>query len=545
MKRLLVLFAFAVAAHAMPTPVQDLPTGCTYNSGVTCSKTYDSTSGVCRTIRFSTSAGEIQVLVCDKTDHYELYRQSYPSGITFKACTGSGSVDQISGFSSFTSTTLGSGCGTEPPPSGGGGSPLVDPNSTGFGGQTRETNHATLLDTWWGDNRLVQHFTCSYGMCAWVPWYSVSHSCNLADLKPLSDCGGSGSATLSDNCMVTDEFSQVFLATAQGTNGARVQEMFNTLRLLASGSNGGLFETLPGWRARRTSNTVVMSSTDSASDADARLLLALYVAAASPYFAEADRTSYRNYANSMAADFLEHDFRRECRTGRNGAQLCDWLATGGNAANGLLSYDYFTYAGYFGDATIALLAAHKALNQSQYLDAARDTINGYLLASGFTTSFRVPAKTFRWDTSVTPPQSACSPGSCTGIWDDSDAPRATSVCKAKYYATLAGVSLPADLDTYCNAWRGRGGLTATSYKIQYAFDGTPQGTFQDGPYENGLALSLDFAYGSDLVSRLNQVGTKWNGSNGWWGQSCMGVYRNAFFPINLGSAIGRDLNAFH
>lgn len=550
MKRVLtvVLLSGAAAALAMPTPVSDLPTGCVYGNGVSCTKTYDSTSGVCRTIRFATSAGEIQVLVCDKTDHYELYRQSYPSGITFKACTGGGSVDQISGFSSFTSTALASACGgtqtggDDPPP-------LVDPNSTGFRNETRAANHARLLDVWWNNGNVVQHFACSYGTCAWVPWYSVSHSCNVSELKPLSDCGGSGSATLSDNCMVTDEFSQVFLATAQGTNASRVKELFNTLRLIASGSNGGLFETLPAWRARRTGTTVSVSSSganrDSASDADARILLALYIAAASSYFPQADRDAYRSYANAMAADFLEHDFRRECRTGRNGALLCDWLASGGNAANGQLYYDYFTYAGYFGDAAIALLAAYKALGQSQYLDAARDMINGYLLASEFTSSFRVPPKTFRWDTSVTPPRPACSPGSCTGQWDDSDAPRATSICKAKYYASLAGVSLPADLDSYCTAWRGRGGLTATAYKIQYAFDGTPLNSFQDGPYENGLALSLDFAYGSDLVSRLNQVGTKWDTANNrWYGQTCVGVYRNAFFPTNLGSAIGRDMSAF-
>src|SRR5436309_15217529 len=118
MKRFLaVLWVFgAAAAAAMPTPVQNLPTACSYNGGAACTQTYDSTSGVCRTIRFSTSAGEIQLLVCDKVDHYELYRQSYPAGITFKACTGGGSVDQISGFSSFTSTTLGAGCGAPPPP---------------------------------------------------------------------------------------------------------------------------------------------------------------------------------------------------------------------------------------------------------------------------------------------------------------------------------------------------------------------------------------------------------------------------------------------
>jgi hypothetical protein len=544
MKRLLLVVSLflTAAAAAMPTPVSDLPASCTYNSGVSCAKTYDSTSGVCRTIRFSTSAGEIQLLVCDKTDHYELYRQSYPSTITFKACVGGGSVDQISGFSSFTSTTLGSGCAPVQ-------TSLLDPNSTGFAGETRAANHARLVSGWWDNANVVQHFTCSYGTCAWVPWYSVSHSCGVSELKPLSECGSSGSASLSHNCMVTDEFSQVFLATAQGTNASRVQELFNTVRLIASGNNGGLFETLPAWKARRLNNSVYVDSSgsnrDSASDADARVVVALYTAASSPYFSEADRTAYRNYANAMAADFLEHDFRRECRTGRNGGQICDWLAAGGNAANGLLSYDYFTYAGYFGDAAIALLAAYHALGQSQYLDAARDTVNAYLLASSYTTSFRVPPKTFRWDTSVSPPQAMCSPGACTGMWDDSDAPRATTVCKAKYYASLLGVTLTADLDSYCTGWRNSGGVTSTAYKIQYAFDGTPQNSFQDGPYENGLGSSLDFAYGSNLLTRVNQVGTKWDGANNrWYGQTCVGVYRNAFFPTNLGAAIGRDLNVW-
>ena len=534
---LTVLFLFgAPAALAMPTPVSDLSTSCTYNGGVTCTKTYDSTSGVCRTIRFATSAGEIQVLVCDKTDHYELYRQSYPSGITFKACVGGGSVDQISGFSSFTSTTLGSGCGVNP---------LVDPNSTGFGNQTRAHNHAKLLDIWWDDpqQRLVQPFDCAYGTCAWVPWYSVSHSCNATDLKPLSECGGNGSASPSDNCMVSDEFSQVFLATAQGTNATRVRQMFNTLRLIASGNNRGAFGTLPSWLTRRTANTVMVHSTDSASDADARILLALYVAASSTHFPQTDRDTYRNHANAMAADFYVHDFRHECRFGRNGAEICDWPGAGGEAIHGDWDDPNFSYAGYYGDAAIALLAAHKSLNDSRYLEAARDAVDTYLLAAGFNGSFRVPPKAFLWNTFYTPQRAECT-DTCNGAWDDSDAPRSTSICKAKYYAKLLNVTLPPDLDLYCNAWRGSGGVTPTSYKIQYTWSGAPLNEFQDGPYENGLALSLDFAYGNDLVARLDQVGTKWNGSNGWWGQTCMGVYRNAFFTTNLGSAIGRDMNAF-
>jgi hypothetical protein len=546
MKRLLVMLwlVAAVRAVAMPTPVSDLPAACTYNSGTSCTKTYDSTSGACRTIRFSTTAGEIQLLVCDQIDRYELYRQSYPSGITFKACVGGGSVDQASGFSSFTNTAFGSGCG------GGVAAPPIDPNSIGFAGQTRSANHGTLLDTWWNQGSLVQSFDCKYGRCAWVPWYSRSDECGVEDLQPLEKCGGSGSATLQDNCMVTDEFSQVFLATAQGTSPARIKEVVNTLRLLASGNNGGLFETLPAWLTRRTVNSVSVAPSgaerDSASDADARILLGLYIASSSPYVAAADRTAYRNYANAMAGDFLQHDFRRECRTGRNGAPLCDWLAAGGRAANGPLSADVFTYTGYFGDVAIALLAAYRSLGETKYLDAARDTVNGYLLASGFTGSFRVPPKSFGWNTLLSPPAAFCSTGnnSCSGSWDDSDAPRATSICKAKYYASLIGAPLPADLDSYCTAWRNRGGLTVTSYKIQYAWDGTPLNDFQDGPYENGLAASLDFAYAAgNLGTRFQRVETKWDAANGrWYGQQCTGVYRNAFFPIHLGTAIGRELD---
>ena len=205
----------------------------------------------------------------------------------------------------------------------------------------------------------------------------------------------------------------------------------------------------------------------------------------------------------------------------------------------------FPNLGYHGDAVMALLAAYKALNQSQYLDAARDTVNAYLLAANFSTSFRVPPKAFKWDVSVTPQSAVCT-DTCNGAWDDSDAPRATSLCKSKYYASLLGVTLPADLDSYCTAWRNRGGLTPATYAIQYAWDGTPQSALLDGPYENGLGASLDFAYSpGDLVTRFDRVGTKWNqGGDVWYGEQCIGIYRNSFFPTNLGSAIGRDMNPF-
>lgn len=524
-------FLVAMPAFAMPTPVQDLPTGCLYNNA-SVPKTYDSTSGVCRTIRFTTTNGDIQVLVCDKIDHYELYRQAWPATGTFRACVGAGSVDQISGFSSFTSTVL--ACGGPPP--------LVDPNSAGFANESRAANHARLLDAWWTNSSVVQSLNCPTGSCAWVPWYDSTSVCN-GNLK--NDCGLTGSPTLQQNCMVSDELSQVFLATAQGTNEVRIQQLVR----MADAIRGSRFGSLPAWKASHNGDSISIASSNNgntASDADARVIIALYTAAGNSSFSAAARADFRSRADAMAADFLRYDFVQESHAGRNGVQIFYWLASGGQQAISGFSSSMFDYAGYFGDAVVALLAAYRSTGNQNYLNAARDTVNAYLLAASFNGSaFSVPPMTFHWNTGTTPFQPVCE-GYCTGQWDYADAPRAVSICKARYYAQVAGTTLPADLTTYCNAWMNSGGLTSTSYQPQYYWNGTPVNPPGDGPVQNGLGLSLNFAANTgDLTVKLDRVGLHYTGLPGVWDHAaCYGVYFNAFFPINLGSAIGRDLGAF-
>lgn len=542
MKRLLLMLLLAMPAAAMPTPVSQLPTRCTYNGCTSCSLTSDVTSGVCRTIRWSTSAGEIKVQVCDKGDRYELYRQVFPVALNdFNACTGGGCVDKLWGFRAFTSITLPDDC-TPPPPDPPPAGSLVDPDSIGFAGETRAENHARLLRAWWDNTSIIQRI--SNDTRAWVPWYSTSSSCNVTDLH-AGICNPPGGVAADRNCMVSDEFSQVLLATAQGKSESesRVQKLVATLQAIA-----GNYGSLPAWIVTRTGDTLIFSDRNSASDADARIVLALYIAARSPYFSATARASFRTLADPMAADFLQHDFRDEPHAGRNGIQIRYWLASGGAQADSGLASNNFGHAGYYGDAVIALLAAYHMTGTLSYRNAAIDTVNSYLLAANFNgSSFSVPPFAFKFNLAFTPPRAECTEQCNDSAWDYADAPRAVSICKARHYAALAGVSLPADLDTYCNAWMNSGGINSTQYQPRYRYNGTPFSAPVNGTYENGLGLSLDFPNAASLTMRLDTYRDHYQPNGGqavWWSEQCHGVYRNAFHTTNLGSAIGRDRPPF-
>jgi len=345
---------------------------------------------------------------------------------------------------------------------------------------------------------------------------------------------------------VTDEFSLVVGLTAAGKDQARMDATVNTLKSLRS----PLYGSLPVWKASRSGNTIstaVTGNGDTAADADARFVWYLYVAANSPYFDAAARTRYKQLADEMAADFLQHDFVKTCKPGRNGVQICSWFASGAATGHGDLTWNDFSYAGYYGDAVIALLAAYRNTGGQNFLDAARDTVNVYLLAAQFNgTSFSVPPMAFTWDTSSATPQRVCTRNCESGGWDDSDAVRAVTICKARYYAGLVGVSLPSDLDAYCTAWLNDPGVQSQAYSTRYTFGGTPMNATTGGVWENGLALALNFATRTqDLSARLNEGGTHYSVEKGTWDWApCLGVYRNAPFALNLATAIGRDLAAF-
>ena len=604
---LVALCLLAVGALAMSTPVQNLQKACI--AGTTnCNVVSDITSGTCRTIKYNIAAGAIQAMVCDKGSSYEIYKQAAPSGVDFKLCVGGGCIDKWAGFARFTSTSLPSGmtgttptctptrevcdqkdnncngqvdennvctpaptctpsnevcdgkdnncnnqvdennvCGTTTPPTcSAGAKPILDPNSAGFAGESRSANYDRLVSVWTSNPQIMQSMQCAQGTCLWVPWYSSSSACSVNELQKGGNCN-IGTVDMQNNCMVTDEFSQVGMVLAMSNDQTRFDQWTNTIKALDSPK----FGKLPVWRASRTSNsisTAITGNHDVASDADARVIIALYTAAQNDQFDSAKRASYKAFADELARDMLTYDFDKTCRPGNYGdKQICYWLASGGQTgtSGNIGSWD-FTYGGYYGDVVLALLAAYKSTGDQTYAIAARETTENYLQAAGFDGSkFSVPPKAFQWVQQNGVWKASCTNNCGANSWDDSDAVRAVSMCQAVYYAGLNNVDLGSEIKTYCQAWMNSGGVQQSAYSIQYTFSGQPLGT-RGGYYENGLGAYLNFYLKQeDLDNKLDEAFSHFDaGRKSFDYSACMGVYRPTFPIVSLGRAIGRDLKAF-
>ncbi|MFW5747119.1 MAG: hypothetical protein ACOCWQ_06245 [Nanoarchaeota archaeon] len=84
-----------------PGTIEEYRTSCTLSGG-TCTVESDTTSGTCRTIRFASSLGPIQIMACRKSDtRVEIYLQEQPADADFSACLESGCVRENQGFAKF------------------------------------------------------------------------------------------------------------------------------------------------------------------------------------------------------------------------------------------------------------------------------------------------------------------------------------------------------------------------------------------------------------------------------------------------------------
>jgi hypothetical protein len=553
-----LLFALAVVlpAFAADVPVNELPISCSLADGSSCSISKDEMSGLCRDIEFQTTAGALGVRVCDKGSAYEMYKRHAPSGLDYQVCAGSGCLETNWGFVRFVADGTVTAVAdttpdTVPTPAQEDiqlctGPYLLDPQSAGMAGESRAANYERLVNAWLDDKRIMQSMPCSQGTCLWVPWYKSSTSCEVRDLQSGNNCR-LDRVDMQNNCLVTDEFSQVGMVLAMSNEAEKFDQWVNTVKELQS----DLFGTLPVWRAARSASAINADYTknqDDASDASARVIIALYVASENEAFAADKRAAYKAFADQMSADFAKYDFVKTCYPDRNGQQICNWLASGSVTAKSkkLNSWD-FTYGGYFGDVVLAMLAAYKSTGDEQYLTLARDVTNQYLLAANWDgKNFRVPPKAFMWDTFGSTPKAVCTNNCLQGAWDDSDAPRAVSLCKAIYYASLNGVSLGKDAADYCNAWVQSSGYKDNAYTIQYRFDGTPTYGPQRGFYQNGLGAYLNFfAKQEHLPLKIDEALKHFDLQTETFDkEACMGVYRSTFPIISLGSAIGKDTKAF-
>ena len=423
--------------------------------------------------------------------------------------------------------------------------PLLDANEIGFNGQTRNNNYDALIDAYFSNGNVV---TSINNNLLWVPWFTTSSSSQVTDLQKGANCNSGQAIDFSHNCMVTDEFSQIGVLVSMGKDQTRMNQFYNTV--IASKSTNG---NIPGWRIYRNGNTLepckqgINNNCDTASDATARIIIALFTASKNPYLSDAaQKTNYANLAKKLADDMLTYEVDNSCRPTRFGT-VCHWLAGGSNAKKAGITTTDFAYTGYYPDAIIAMLETYANTNNSIYYDAAKDFTLNYLQAANFNNqAFSVPpGKSFKWtiDTNGAP-KATCTNTCSPVVWDGYDASRALSMCQANYYAKAIGVQLP-NLQKYCDLLTQKYMSSTASAPIQFYPNGDAMPP-QSGCFAQGLeALHFSGVNSAMFKSSLDSALSHYVPSTKTFDYSpSIGVYTQSFAIRALGMGIGRDLNAF-
>lgn len=421
---------------------------------------------------------------------------------------------------------------------------------SGFSSSNLSDSYDELVDAWYKSGNVTKTITFLGTNYLSIPWYSADNVCGVSNLQSGGNCD-IGTVNHTQYCMVSDELTKAGLAISMHDNSTRMAEYYNTL--VATNSSSGY---LPSWRVvvNHTDQSFdncrsgVNGNCDTATDADARALISLYVASNNPTFPSAHRTSYRTLADLMADDMIYYEYDNTCRNTTVAGEVCYWMKAGTQAT---LTGTDGAYSGYFADAAIALLAACVATSNETYCEAAGDTWLNYYAASYpdgesiGVDGFRVPpGKAFKWNfTANASPicTNTCSPDQ----WDSVDAPRANSLGLLLYYANITEkTSYFTDLYSYVETWRVAKALTdANSYDLQYYPNGTDSSTAQSGYKAQGwqgqLVISEDRATWTDSVVRnaidhYDQVPETWDYA------ACAGIYGQGEAIRTLGAAIGKD-----
>lgn len=390
-------------------------------------------------------------------------------------------------------------------------------------GSVSAVPYGQMLDAFYGNPAVVQ--VVNGGL--WVPWYDTSTSCAVGDLHSGSSCNSGQTIDLQHNCMVTDEFSNVGIWTAYGNNQTRmdqfVQMVFNT---------NSSFGSIPAWRIYRDGSSIqacrsgVNGNCDTASDATARIIIALEIAGHNQAFSSSARSLYLDFAKVLADDMVQYEMVMSCYSTRYG-QVCNWLAAGARAKQGGLASTDFGYAGYYPDAALAMFMVCKDTGSVVYCGIGNEVLLNYLQAAKFNGSFTAsPGRSFKWDVSSGQPEAVCT-NTCSPVqWDADDAARALGFCGAYGYAVSNNISLSHEVGQYCQLWKTTHMSNPMSVPIQLYPDGSATSP-QSGFWAQGLAAM--FYSGWDDQNRAAALqGALGHYSNGAWDSSaCFGVYRQA------------------
>lgn len=384
-----------------------------------------------------------------------------------------------------------------------------------------------------------------------VPWYSTSSSCLPSDLQSGGNCN-IGTVNNSQYCMVSDEHSVVVRNVALGTNQTRMDLAYNSI-IAMKGSYG----QLPGWRClvNQTTSTInctdsrVNSNGDSASDASARYVYALFVAANNSNFNSTARQNYYNLAVNLTADMYQYETVRTCYNSTQGyGQVCVFAGGGANVVSSGMTASDFMYTGYFGDIIVAYQAAYKATGNTTYLAAARNISLQYLDAANWTGAAftATPGKSFKYTITATKPVAVCTNTCGPDQWDSIDAPRAFSLGVAQYYAMNASLGTLPGLQTYLNQWYARHLGIIGNAPIQYYPNGTASSTNKTDYYSVGLMAYLAAgASQANFEAQLDNAMSHYSSSPKTWDWvACYGVYGQQSPTWALGVGVGRDNGLF-
>lgn len=411
-----------------------------------------------------------------------------------------------------------------------------------FGGANLSVAEDTLLDAWHSANSNV---TKVFNNQVFTPWFSSSSSCAIANLK--TDCYASPNMTAF--CMVTDEFSEYGVGISMGKNQTRMQYFLNTLPSLNQSVGAGV---LPAWRLSIDGGTVTSYLNDTASDADARIGIALYNCGNNTNFNSTIQSSCRTLADQYARDFVRYDLIYAPKYSSLGqGNISYHMITGRNIGiNGAegLGYGTAMYSGYYQDGIIFMIQAYVATGNTTYLNVARNITLDYLEAAKFNNvSFSVPPTAFEWDNLTGVMNVTCSRDcSPSAHWDDADAPRAAGLGMAEHYFNITGIPMEI-LTTYNNLWRTQHAQQFDSWTYRYWTNGSTYGDPQSGYKSQSLQFQIQSGGNNVSLSNatmMSAISHYSSGTQSMDSASCMGLYSPGMTIRSLGMAIGRDAGAY-
>lgn len=414
--------------------------------------------------------------------------------------------------------------------------------------------------------QLITSGSCSASApCLWVPWYGSSSSCiatgenESGNLKTGSSCDSGEPINATNNCMVSDEFSQVGLDLSMGRNQTRFWYFHNTVNVINSSR-----AKIPAWRVYRGGNTIYACRTningncDTAGDATARIIIAHWNAANNSFFSnQTQKNNYAGLALNLTIAMVQSEITLSCKNSTIGSgPICYWLRAGNQSS--LTSTDG-GYTGYYADVEIALLQTCSQTGNLTYCAIAGNiSLNEKQAAKWNGSAFSAPpGRSYKWDnfSTASVPYANCT-NTCGNsaidgdeTWDASDAIREFFEGTANYYDRFVlQVNVLANSTAYMGQWVSQKMIqNLNSVPIQYYPNGNDSGSNQSGYVAQAMQAA-------GIISQNNatQVNTTvWNAmdhyshsTHKWDSAACPGVYNTAFPIRMLGVGMGRDAASF-